>query len=392
MTTPFAVQAPRLFDGETWHEHMALLVENGKVSRLCPPGQLPADMGVEIHSSGLIVPGFVDLQVNGGDGVLLNNQPDLSGISAICHAHAKLGTTAMFPTLITDTPAARDRVIGAAIEATTDQIPGFAGLHLEGPHLSIARKGAHDPALIRPMDDDDLKVLISARRHLPALLITVATEAVTPDQVRALVGAGIKISIGHSNGSLKAVLALVEAGASMVTHLYNAMSQLNSREPGLVGAALADGSLSASMIADAHHVHVASMALALKAKTGPGRIFLISDAMSTVGTDVCELVLNGRHVTRENGRLTLADGTLAGADIELATAVRVMHRQVGIELGEALRMAALYPAKAMELENGGRLGPGLPADFVWLNKDLIPGGTWVGGQKIDTIGQPVPLT
>jgi N-acetylglucosamine-6-phosphate deacetylase len=382
MTAPFALLAPRLFDGKNWHENTALLVVDGKVGRLCPPGQVPAEMPVDKLAGGLIAPGFVDLQVNGGGGVMLNDQPDATGIAAICRTHARFGTTALLPTLITDTIQARSHAIAAAIRAASDRLPGFAGLHLEGPHLSMARKGAHDPALIRPMEQEDLEVLISARKSLPALLITVAPEAVSPDQVCALVGAGIKISIGHSNGSLAAVLGLVEAGASLVTHLFNAMSQLTPRQPGLVGAALGTGALSASMIADGHHVHPASMALALKAKAGPGRIFLVSDAMSTVGTDVRDLMLNGRHVTRKDGRLTLRDGTLAGADIALAAAVRVMHERVGVELGEALAMAALYPAQAMGMRDKGRLVPGASADLVWLEDGLAHGGTWIGGRRV----------
>ena len=381
MTRVRALVSPRIFDGESWHTQAAIVIEKGVVRDIVPLNSLTASMQVEEVSDGFLAPGFVDLQVNGGGGVLLNNDPSVDGIRAICATHARFGTTTLLPTLITDTPAARGRVIAAGIEAGRQRVPGFAGLHLEGPHLSSTRKGAHDASLIRPMEDEDLAALIAARKGLPALVTTVAPESVTPEQVRALVDAGVKVSIGHSDAGIERVMELVQAGADMITHLFNAMSQMTGRAPGMVGAALSCGELNVGLIADGFHVHPTSMALAVRAKVGPGRVFLISDAMSSVGTDVTELVLNGRKVKREHGKLTLEDGTLAGADLDMATAVRVIHEQSDVDLGEALRMAALYPAQSMGWTKNGRIGSGYRADIVWLSDALEPNGCWIAGEN-----------
>ncbi len=381
MSKTRALTAPRIFDGENWHDDVALVMEDGQIAHLLPASQISPEMEVERLKSGFLAPGFVDVQVNGGGGVLFNNVPTAEGLEKICAAHVRLGTTALLPTLITDTPQTRDRAIAAGIKAWESKIPGFAGLHLEGPHLSIAKKGAHDPALIRKMNGDDVEALADACERLPIVLTTLAPENVTPVQVAALVDAGVRVSIGHSDAGAEAANALLDAGASLVTHLFNAMSQLGGREPGLVGAALNSGRAHVSLIADGHHVHPLSMELALRAKRGPGHIFLISDAMSFAGTDETELVLNGRKILKAGGRLTLEDGTLAGADLDLATAVRVMHKKVGVELGEALRMASLYPAEAVGLTGAAMLRAGREADIVWLSDDMEINATWIKGAK-----------
>lgn len=376
-----AVLARRIFDGEKWHEDHAVIIEDGKVREIVAWNALTASIHVEEAVEGFLAPGFVDLQVNGGGGVLLNNDPSVEGIRAICAAHGQLGTTALLPTLITDTPEVTATAIDAAIAAFETKVPGFAGLHLEGPHLSRARKGAHDPALIHPMSDEEMAKLIAAKQQLPILLTTVAAESITPQQVRELVSNGITVSIGHSDASHSDVLALVDAGANMVTHLFNAMSQMSGREPGVVGAALSSGKLYAGLIADGHHVHPTNIQTALRAKAGPGRIFLVTDAMSSVGSDLTQFTLNGRTIYRSGGKLTLEDGTLAGADIDMAASIHVMCKQVGISLGEALRMASLYPAEAIGLAQAGRIAPGHPANLAWLDDSVGVKQTWIDGER-----------
>lgn len=383
MTTERALIAKKLFDGENWQTGKALLLDaEGVVSGLIPVGEVPSGIMVETLDDGFLAPGFVDLQVNGGGGALFNNDPSVEGIKKICSAHAAYGVTALLPTLITDTDAVRVAAIAAGAEAARQNVPGFAGLHLEGPHLSLPKKGAHDPKLIRAMTDDDVALLISARKKLPILVVTVAPESATPEQVKKLVAGGVKVSIGHTNSTAADVAALAEAGATLITHLFNAMSPFTGREPGVVGAALNIGSLDVGLICDGYHVDVGSMALAVRAKQGPGKVFLVSDAMSTVGTNVTEIVLNDRVIKRAEGRLTLEDGTLAGADLELATAVRVLTQKVGVDLGEALRMASLYPARAGGLPHGGTIEKGVPADLVWLGDDLMPKKTLIGGKAV----------
>ncbi|MBP1853019.1 N-acetylglucosamine-6-phosphate deacetylase [Rhizobium halophytocola] len=377
-----AIDGARIFDGETFHQDHALLLEGDRIAGLCRAGEIPSDAEV-VKADGLtIAPGFIDLQVNGGGGVLFNNDPTVGGIARICAAHAQYGTTSLLVTLITDTPELTATAIAAGVESQSVHVPGYLGLHIEGPHLSLARKGTHDPALIRPMAPEDLERLRAAGGRFGEALITVAPESVTPGQVRALVAAGYKVSLGHTDSTAQTVLAYVEAGASLVTHLFNAMSQLGNREPGVVGAALSSGALSCGLIADGFHVDPISMSVALKAKQGPGRIFLVTDSMSTIGSDDDGLVLNGRQVYRGGGRLTLADGTLAGADIDMLSCVRNAHHMLGLDLGEALRMASLYPADAIGARHKGRIAVGCDADFVMLGPDLTLHSTYIAGKRV----------
>lgn len=383
MSDLLSIKGARIFDGHDWHEHAALLVEFGHVSAIVPEAEIPANAAQVSLEGGLLVPGFIDLQVNGGGGVLFNNDPSLEAIRTICAAHAPFGTTALLPTLITDTPAVNIAAIAAGKAAAEAGVPGFLGLHLEGPHLALARKGTHDPALIRPMDDEDLSRLVAARAALPNLLVTVAAETVRPEQIAALAEAGIIVSLGHSDTDGATAAAAFAAGASMATHLFNAMSQLGNREPGLVGSVLTHDGVHAGLIADGIHVHPAAIEIALRAKKGSGHIFLVTDAMSQTGTDIKVLTLNGRTITRADGALRLADGTLAGADLDMIDAVEFMHSRIGLPLEEALRMASLYPAQAMGLEaEMGHLRPGAIASFVHLTAERQVGATWIAGREI----------
>ncbi|RCS24007.1 N-acetylglucosamine-6-phosphate deacetylase [Phyllobacterium salinisoli] len=388
MSQRFALTAPRIFDGEQWLHDSALVLRDGLIETVTASGAIPSGIPVVSIHEGMIVPGFVDLQVNGGGGGVLNEHPDIDGIRTICAAHARFGTTGLLPTLITDTREITAAAISGGLEAERRKVPGFLGLHLEGPHLSVERKGAHDPALIRPMDDSDLVRLIEARKHLSVLLLTAAPENITNEQIKMLVQAGIVVSLGHSDSSYAIASQAAASGASMVTHLFNAMSPLSHREPGMVGAALDIGSLNAGLIADGLHVDPASIRIALRAKTGPGHIFLVTDAMSTIGTDMTSFTLNGRTVYRADGRLTLADGTLAGADLDMISAVRFMHRAIGLPLDEALRMASLYPAESIGL--GDRLGAlrkGMVASFLHLDDALDVKRTVIDGQVV--FGSPL---
>ena len=383
MSTRFALTGAAIFDAETTHPDQALVVEDGRIAGLLPEAEIEPGIERRPLPGRTILPGFVDLQVNGGGGVMLNDQPYLNGIGAIIDAHARFGTTALLPTLITDRPEITRAAIRAGIAAAKADMPGFLGLHIEGPHLSIARKGAHDPALIRPMDDADLALMLEGAAGMPALMVTVAPENVTEAQVSAMAAAGITVSLGHTDTSADRAAAYVRAGARTVTHLFNAMSQLGNREPGLVGTALGEAGLFAGIIADGFHVDPRSMGVALRAKTGPGRIFLVTDAMSTIGTDLESFMLNGREIRRECGRLTLADGTLAGADIDMLSSVLFAAERLGLPFEEAVRMATLYPAEAVRLaDRKGRLAAGYDADFVVLDADRRIEATYMGGVAV----------
>ena len=382
MSERLAIAAGRVFDGDAWHEDAALLVADGVIEGIVARGDIPS--GVKVTEAGaMLVPGFIDLQVNGGGGLMLNDKPDVDTLETICKAQMPFGTTAVLPTLITDTREITRSTIAAGIEAARRKVPGFLGLHLEGPHLSLARKGAHDPKLIRPMDEQDQSALIAARPSMPVLLTTVATESVTAEQVKTLADAGVVVSLGHTDTNYRTARAYAEAGATMATHLFNAMSQIGNREPGLAGAAIETPTLSAGLIADGVHVDPATMQIALKAKNGPARIFLVTDAMATIGTDLKSFQLNGRTIKRENGQLTLEDGTLAGADLDMISAIRFMHEKIGYDLGEAIRMASLYPAESVKQDHRlGRLAKGFAANAVQLTDALDVSGTWIDGKKV----------
>ncbi|MFA6153705.1 N-acetylglucosamine-6-phosphate deacetylase [Mesorhizobium sp.] len=383
MSDRFALTGARIFDGDDWHEGHALVVRDGLVEAILPTGAIPSDIRLVDTGGGMLAPGFVDIQVNGGGGVMLNDHPDVASIETICKAHASFGTTALLVTLITDTPAITAAAVAAGEAAMSRRVPGFLGLHLEGPHLSIARKGAHDPALIRPMLDPDQAALIAARQKLPVLLTTVAPESVDPARVSALAKAGVIVSLGHSDTGYAVASTFAAAGASVVTHLFNAMSQIGNREPGLAGAAIDIGAFSAGLIADGIHVDPATIRIALRAKQGPGKIVLVTDAMATIGTDMTSFTLNGRTVYRRDGSLRLADGTLAGADLDMISAVRYVHRIIGLDLSEVLRMASLYPAQAIgQSHRLGRFANGTAADIVELSDSLDIRGVWIGGDKV----------
>lgn len=371
-----------VFDGEGLAPG-GLLVEDGHVAAVLRPEEPARGAAVVDLGGGLVAPGFVDIQVNGGGGVMFNDAPEVATLRRMADAHARLGTLTILPTLITDTPEVTRAAIEAVAQAVAEGLPGIAGLHLEGPHLSLARKGAHDPGLIRPMGGDDLRFLLDAARSVPRLLLTIAPESVDNEQILALSDAGVIVSLGHTDAGFATCRAAFDAGARVATHLFNAMSPLGNREPGLVGAVLASGAVSAGIIADGIHVHPASLRVALAAKAGPGSLFLVTDAMAPAGTDMRSFRLNGREIRRENGRLTLADGTLAGADLDMTRALRVITRDAGLALDRALAMATSVPARVAGLgDRSGALAPGRPADFVHLSDGLELRGVWQRGVRL----------
>ncbi len=379
-----AFLAQRIFDGKRMHKASALVVRGGQIAGLGPARDLPPDIARRDLGAGVLAPGFVDLQVNGGGGVMFNDAPNVQTLRQMADAHARLGAAAILPTLITDTPDKTRAAIAATVAAIDAGVPGILGLHLEGPHLALSRKGAHDPALIRPMTAEDLAELTAAAAQLPTLMVTLAPEAARPDQIAALVAAGAIVSLGHSDATYDDCRAAQAAGARGVTHLFNAMRPFGHREPGVVGAALNLGALSAGLIADGIHVAPPALALALRAKQGPGEIFLVSDAMATAGGDIASFMLNGRRIRREQGRLTLEDGTLAGADLDLARAVRVISGpQVGAPLAAALAMACSRPARFIGRQGQlGHLAPGRAADFLFLDGGGDLAGVWRGGAPL----------
>ena len=369
--TVTALLGASIFDGRQTKQNHALLIEDGRINTICEAGHEPENCQRITLNGGTLMPGLVDLQVNGGGGVMLNDKPTVEGIQTICDAHGRCGTTSLLPTLITASRDITTQAINAAIEAYRQHVPGYIGLHLEGPHLSVAKKGAHSAALIRPMDNDDLEQYLGTAEQIPLLKLTVAPESVSTGQIRTLTDAGIIVSLGHSNATYEQCMAAFDAGAVCATHLFNAMSPLTHREPGLVGAALAHHNVCCGLIADGHHVHIAAIKHALTAKHAAYPIFLVSDAMSPIGTTLDSFSLDNRTVFRKDGKLVLADGTLAGADITLLDAVKFMAH-CGVSNEQAITMATTYPAslyarKGRNELSAGTLTPGQLADVVYTD-------------------------
>lgn len=374
-----AILADRIFDGRRWEQRSAALIEAERLVGLVPWDSIPADcLRHRLPAGTFLAPGFVDLQVNGGGGVLLNDQPTVEGMLAIARAHRRHGTTSCLPTLISDTLENTQRAIAAALAVAGRS--GVVGLHLEGPFINPVRAGVHSRDHIRQPQMRDLEWL-SDLEKAGCSLITLAPECVPPGFIRGLTGRGIRVAIGHSEASAEDVARAIAEGATGVTHLFNAMPPFMGRAPGIVGTTLADPRLVAGVIVDGLHVDPISVRAAFAAKGAAG-IALISDAMPTVGATISEFQLMGRSVRLRDGKLTITDGTLAGAHLDMASAVRNAVRSVGIAIEDALRAASQTPASFLGLEKErGTLVPGACADLVALSKDLQVEAVWAGGAE-----------
>jgi N-acetylglucosamine-6-phosphate deacetylase len=374
-----AILADRVFDGHNWLSQAAVLVRGGRIVGLGSWGEIPADWPqTRLPAGAFLAPGFIDLQVNGGGGVLLNDQPTADGMRAIARAHRRYGTTACLPTLISDTREQMRSAIAAARSIAGAE--GVLGLHLEGPFISPQRPGVHRPDRIAKPGAGDLEQLCELA-DAGRSLVTLAPECVPADFVRTLTSSGVRVSIGHSEASAAVVMQAVADGATGVTHLFNAMPPLSARAPGIIGAALVERRLAAGLIVDGIHVDPVSVRAAFAAK-GPDRIALVTDAMPTVGSSLDRFQLIGRTIKLADGRLTTEEGTLAGAHLDMASAVRNTVRLAQLPLEHALRAASLTPARFLGLDNErGTLVEGARADLVALTEELTVIATWIDGSS-----------
>lgn len=375
-----ALLASRVFDGARWHDDAAVLIRDGRIAGVRRSGEVPSDWPQQTLPAGTIVaPGFIDLQVNGGGGVLINDQPTADGMRAIARAHRRFGTTGCLPTLITDT---RERMADAIAAARSIAgRDGILGLHIEGPFISPKRPGVHPPERITEPRDGDIEQLCELS-GAGTSLVTLAPECVPAGFVQTLTASGVRVSIGHSEAPADVVMRAVSDGATGVTHLFNAMPPFSGRSPGIIGTALTEERLTAGLIVDGIHVDPISVRLAFAAKRDG--IALVTDAMPSVGSSLQRFNLLGRTVTLVHGRLVTADGTLAGAHLDMASAVRNAVKLVGLPLEDALRAASLTPARFLGLDNErGVLTTGARADLVALNTELTVIATWIDGQRED---------
>jgi N-acetylglucosamine-6-phosphate deacetylase len=351
-----------------------VVIEGGRIAAVAadaPSGSELVDLG-----GGILAPGFIDTQVNGGGDRLFNDDPSVETIAAIGAAHRAFGTTGFLPTLISDDAAKIEAAMDAVRSAISAGVPGALGIHVEGPFLNPERKGIHDGAKLRQISDADIAML--SRPTGGRTMVTLAPERVPREAIRALADAGVIVSAGHTQANADQIGQALADGVTGFTHLFNAMSQITPREPGTVGAALGDGGSWCGIIVDGHHVDPRVLRLAMRA-TPLRRFMLVTDAMPSVGGRK-SFVLNGQPIGVVDGKCTNADGTIAGSDLDMASAVRNAVDMLGVELADALAMASANPAAFLGLvEELGRIAAGCRADLVLLDDRLNAVETWIGG-------------
>lgn len=352
-----------VFDGQALLTQTAVRVVNGVITALEPASHAPAEAK---HIKGIVSPGFVDLQVNGGGGVLFNAMPSVQGIAQILEAHREFGTTGLLPTVITDRP----EVLATAVEAVLDASDhsGVLGIHIEGPHISVPRRGTHSKEYIRPMDAVTLAQVERLRARDIPVIITVAPEAVSCEQIRQLCDMGAVVSLGHTDATAEATYAAIEAGARAATHLFNAMSPMQGRAPGVTGAVI-NSDIAAGLIVDGKHVADEMIALAIRARPTGDRTFIVSDAMPTVGGPN-HFTLYGSEVRLDSGQLINAEGNLAGAHFTQAEGVFRLVNEIGVDRAAALRMAITIPAGLIGRPDLGTLVGSRVSDTITLSENM----------------------
>jgi len=371
--------AEQLFDGKRMLINQAISFENGKVIGF----DVVKNVKV-IKVPGLLTPGFIDVQVNGGGGYLFNHERSLTTLKAMVLAHSRFGSTSLLPTLITSNIKTITEAADTIALAIKEKLPGIVGVHFEGPHISEPKKGIHSSDHIRALSAEELAVY--CRDDLGIKVVTVAPENVSPEQIKTLAANGVRVCLGHSNASFEVTKAALAAGAVGFTHLFNAMSPLTSREPNMVGAALLDGQSWCGLILDAHHVHPATARLATNAKK-TGKMMLVTDSMSTIGSEQKTFEFDGHKILLEQDRLTSQTGQLAGSALDMISAVNNARVMLDVSLEEALRMASLYPADFLGINKYmPQLSVGANADFTLLEKgddsNFHVRQTWIDGKQI----------
>ena len=368
----------RILAGEGIVNGQTVLLTDGRIEAITLAADPRCRDAASVDLEGqLLLPGFIDVQVNGGGGVLFNDDPSLESICAIGAAHRQFGTTGFLPTLISDDLDTIAQAIAAVQSSLDAHRPGALGIHIEGPFLNWARRGVHDPKHLRRLDNGVISMLRSLRGGRTVL--TLAPEMTTSDMISQLAAGGILISAGHSDASYAQTAAAIAHGVRGFTHLFNAMAPLTPREPGIVGAALYDANTWCGIIVDGHHVDPVMLKLALRCKRHD-RFMLVTDAMPPVGSPATSFVLQGRTIHVVAGVCRDENGTLAGTGLDMATAVRNTVNLLGLSIDEAARMASEYPAAFLGLEHElGRTAPGYRATLVLLDDELRVRRTWVEG-------------
>jgi len=377
----YAIGGADIFDGEQFLQDHCVIIENGKITQLVYTAELPDGIALQKLNGGTLAPGFIDLQVNGGGGILLNSNLSKEAVDTMTAAHRGSGTTGLLPTILSDTRDNQQAGVNAVQESLANGNSSILGVHIEGPFFELSKRGAHSASMIRTPGADDINWLSDI--EMPSIIVTLAPEHTQAGQIRQLTDAGIHVCAGHTNASYQEVLDAIDEGLQGFTHLFNAMNPITGREPGTVGAALDSDTTWVGIIADGHHVHPANIRIAHKAKPA-GKVLLVTDAMATVGSLDKYFEIYGERIEEKEGRLINSQGVLAGSAIGMIDAVRFATETAGIPLQECLRMAALYPAEFLQrADELGRIASGFRADMVHFDNNFTVQETWVAGHSSD---------
>jgi N-acetylglucosamine-6-phosphate deacetylase len=373
----YAVTNCDIHTGEEVLYDKAIVIKDDYIHEIIDLDKIPKDLEVLDLNGANIAPGFIDLQVNGGGGCLFNDNPSVESISTIFQGHKRFGTTNFLPTIITTTDEKIYKAIKSVKECLKNKTNGVLGLHIEGPFINEKKAGVHDKKFIHLISESDLD-FIRKNSHGSIKIITLSPELVTENQIKSLKECGIIISAGHSSATYDQSIESFKWGITNVTHLFNAMSSFESREPGLVGATLDIDSIWAGIIVDGYHVNFASVRIAKKIKKN--KLFLVTDAMPPVGSNISDYKLGDLKIQCNNKKCVTMDGVLAGSALDMATAVRNCVQKVGIPLDEALRMASTYPSETIGINNTlGKIKPGFLANMVIFNNQIVVESVIING-------------
>lgn len=372
----YQIHAHKLFNGHAILNDQVVSIDQGKISDIRPFSTDATSIDL-VLADGILAPGFIDLQVNGGGGILFNNHRDIAALEQMAAGHRAFGTTRILPTVITDTNAVLMEAISVVAAALANNTPGILGIHIEGPFFSSEKRGVHRQDLLQEASDDIIEQM-AAQLDFPSI-VTVAPEKISERQIQLLTQQHVRVFLGHSNADYQTAAAALAAGANGFTHLFNAMSPMDSREPGMVGAALSSSTAYAGIIADGYHVHPACIAVAQAALAE--RLFLVSDSMATIGSDNKSFELYGETITEQDQRLVNQEGKLAGSAISLLHAIQYAQQHSNFSLEHCLKMASTIPAKCMGVDDQfGAIKPGYVADLVHLDASLQVTHTWLAGE------------
>ncbi|NUW66553.1 N-acetylglucosamine-6-phosphate deacetylase [Vibrio coralliilyticus] len=373
----YALTNCKIYTGNDVLVDHAVVIKDQLIDSVCPVADLPQDFETIDLNGVNVSPGFIDLQLNGCGGVMFNDEITAETMQVMHKANLKSGCTSYLPTLITSSDEDMRQAIAAARDYHAQYQNQSLGLHLEGPYLNVMKKGIHSVDYIRPSDDSMINFICENADVITK--VTLAPEHNAPEHIQQLKDAGIIVAIGHTNATYAEARKGFESGITFATHLFNAMTPMVGREPGVVGAIYDTPDVYAGVIADGFHVDYANIRIAHKIKGE--KLVLVTDATAPAGADMDYFIFVGKKVYYRDGKCVDENGTLGGSALTMIEAVQNTVEHVGIALDEALRMATLYPAKAIGVEEQlGRVKQGMVANLAIFDRDFKVQATVVNGQ------------